>query len=261
MSQIDPVRPLDGRVAVVTGAATGLGREIAVHMAQEGAVVVAVGLESGKAEGLRTVELVEEAGGVGQWISVDIRDSEAVAEMIGEVVARHGVLDILVNNAGSFPTIEPSAEQPLDVWRLVIDTNLNGTWYVSRAAITAMLKTGRHGTIINISSRLALSGGGTGRASYCASKAAVSNLTRQMAVEYGPQGIRVNAICPGFIAGTAAPLAANSERIALASEQTPLWRLGRASDIARAAVFLASDDAEFINGHNLVVDGGASVRP
>ena len=118
----------------------------------------------------------------------------------------------------------------------------------------------QRGVVVNMSSRLALSGGGPGRAAYAASKAAISNLTRQLAIEYGPQGVRVNALCPGFVPYTAGATTSDPERIERAKTQTPWVRLGTPQDIANAALFLATPASEYVNGHNLVIDGGASVR-
>ncbi|WP_213457411.1 SDR family NAD(P)-dependent oxidoreductase [Rhizomonospora bruguierae] len=245
---------LAGKVALVTGAGTGLGNAIARRMAAAGAHVVASGLQAKAAAGIDSDLSME-------WIKIDVRRRDEVDATVGEIFARLGTIDIAVNNAGIFPGVESSVHQDPALWTDVIETNLNGTWHVASSIIRRLLDADRTGTIVNISSRLGLTGGGSGRASYCASKAAVSNLTRQLAVEYGPRGIRINAICPGFVPGTAAQLSQNAERIALALQQTPYTRLGLPEDVAAAAVFLASDEAAFINGHNLAVDGGASVRP
>ena len=237
---------LDGRVAIVTGAATGLGLAIADAMEEAGATVVRVGREAG--DGRRN------------WRTVDVRVREEVDAVVGAVAAELGRLDVMVNNAGISAAEGSSVEKPVENWHEIVDTNLNGTWYGCRAAIRQMLNQGG-GVVINMSSRLALSAGGPGRVAYAASKAGVSNMTRQLAVEYGRQGIRVNAICPGFVPSTEGATARDPAKIELAKTETPSPRLGLPSDVAAAAVFLASDHAGFINGHNLVVDGGASVTP
>jgi meso-butanediol dehydrogenase/(S,S)-butanediol dehydrogenase/diacetyl reductase len=236
---------LEGRVAIVTGAATGLGEAIAKAFAEAGAIVV----RSGRGEPKDPVG----------WRHVDVRRAELVDALVDAAVAEHGRLDVLVNNAGISSTDGSSVEKPLENWHEIVDTNLNGTWYGCRAAIRQMLKQETGGAIVNISSRLALSAGSPGRAAYTASKAGISNLTRQLAVEYGRQGIRVNAILPGFVPYTAGATNNDPVRIELAKKQTPSTRLGLPSDIATAALYLASDAAGFINGHNLVIDGGASV--
>jgi NAD(P)-dependent dehydrogenase (short-subunit alcohol dehydrogenase family) len=238
---------LDGRVTIVTGAATGLGLAIADAFDEAGAVVIRVGRET--------------AMGRANWKTVDVRDQGQVDAAVGAVAAEYGRLDIMINNAGVWTGDGSSVEKPPESWHEIIETNLDGTWFGCRAAIRQMLTQAGGGVVINMSSRLALSAGNAGRAAYVASKAAVSNLTRHLAVEYGRRGIRVNAICPGFVPGTDGVTARDPARIALAQQQTPATRLGRPSDVAAAALYLASDAAEFINGHNLVIDGGASVTP
>lgn len=238
---------LAGKVVVVTGAGSGLGKAIAEAFQRADAIVIGAGLEAAAESGAR-------------WHTVDIRKVDQVEAVIGAVVSEYERLDVMVNCAGVSATPGSSIEKPLDEWHTIIDTNVNGTWYCCRAAIRQMLKQPDCGNVINISSRLALSAGGPGRAAYVTSKAAISNLTRQLAVEYGRQGIRVNAICPGFVPNTAASITSNPEKIASAIEETPSPRLGIPDDVAGAAVYLASDAARYINGHNLVVDGGASIR-
>lgn len=238
---------LSGRVAIVTGAASGLGLAIADALESAGAIVVRAGREAGD--------------GRPGWRKVDVRRAGEVEALVASAAKAHGRLDIMVNNAGLQPTPGSSVEKPAQDWSDVVDTNLNGAWHGCRAAIRQMLSQDGGGTVINISSRLAFSAGGPGRAAYAASKAGLSNLTRQLAVEYGSRGIRVNAICPGFIPGTLGPTARDAERIELARTQTPSPRLGVPADVAAAALYLASDAAGFINGHNLVVDGGASATP
>jgi NAD(P)-dependent dehydrogenase (short-subunit alcohol dehydrogenase family) len=152
---------LDGRIAIVTGASTGLGRAIAEGLRQAGATVVGAGLA---AHGQRPD---------GDWRTVDIRQAEAVDALLADVADKFGSVDIMVNNAGLQATPGSSVEQPLESWRDIINTNVNGTWYCSRAAIRVMLTQPAGGSIVNVSSRLALSAGGPGRAAYATSKAAV----------------------------------------------------------------------------------------
>jgi NAD(P)-dependent dehydrogenase (short-subunit alcohol dehydrogenase family) len=192
---------------------------------------------------------------------MDVRDNEAVEELVSSTVAEFGRLDVMVNNAGVSATSGSSVEKPLENWHEIVDTNLNGCWYGCRAAIRQMLTQEQGGSVINMSSRLALSAGSPGRAAYAASKAGITNLTRQLAVEYGRNGIRVNAILPGFVPYTAGATNNDPVRIELALKQTPSTRLGTPADIAIAALYLASDASGYINGHNLVIDGGASVTP
>jgi NAD(P)-dependent dehydrogenase (short-subunit alcohol dehydrogenase family) len=237
---------LEGRVAIVTGAGTGLGRAIAETFAQAGARVVSIGRGN-------YPEL-------GDWRTVDIRHNDQVERLVEAVAADYGSLDVMVNNAGISATDGSSVEKSLEEWNEIVETNLNGTWYCCRAAIRQMLKQEGRGTIVNMSSRLGLMAGGPGRVAYAASKAGVSNLTRQLATEYGRQGIRVNALCPGFVPYTAGATANDPARIEIARKATPWIRLGLPQDIANAALFLASSASEYVNGHNLVIDGGASVK-
>lgn len=252
---------LKDKVAIVTGGTSGLGRAICLAFADEGATVV-IGGGSIDEDGPQPTHLeIEARGGTARYYPVDVREPEHVDRLVRDTAAEFGRLDIIVNNAGAFPVIQSSIDITPEEWRRVVTTNLDGTWFGCRAAIEQMLSQGTGGRVINISSRIGLTGGGPGRASYCASKAGVSNLTRQLAVEFGSKGITVNAICPGFIPDTGSPISQSEERKETARRTTPHSRLGRVEDVAHAAVYLACDEAEFVNGHNLVVDGGELVTP
>lgn len=253
---------LKDKVAIVTGGTSGIGRGIALAFAQHGArVVVADILERPVSGDKPTHEAILEAGGTAAFYQTDVASLEQVKELIAKTLNEFHQIDILVNNAAAFPTIQSSLLNEDSEWLGVVETNLNGLWFCCKYTLRQMLDQETRGKIINISSRIGLSGAGEGRASYCATKGAVSNLTRQLAVEFGPQGININAICPGFVPNTAQALTHDPERIKVAEQQTPYTRLGTVEDMAAAAVFLASSDSDFINGHNLVVDGGAFVRP
>lgn len=243
---------LQRKIVVVTGAARGIGKAIAEKCAAAGATVVVsdVLIEEGKAT----------AAGLGPaaaFLACDISDRAQVASLVDTVVQRFGRLDVMVNNAGINTGLgreRVNTDQFLDeTWDRIIDVNLNGTFYCCRAAAVAMVKQGS-GSIINIASiagvvALRL------QVAYVAAKAAVIKMTEAMACELGPQGIRVNAISPGSIQAAAKDTVL-SDRMKSIVSFIPQGRLGEPNDIAGAAVFLASDEAAYINGHNLVVDGG-----
>jgi NAD(P)-dependent dehydrogenase (short-subunit alcohol dehydrogenase family) len=237
---------LEGTVALVTGAASGIGRACAERFAAEGA----------------TVETLDVAGGVDHI--VDVTDEAAVAAVVDGLVARHGRLDSVVNAAGVAGG-GPVHLLELDEWNRVLSINLTGTFIVAKHALRPMV-TQRSGSIINIASIEGIEGTEGGSA-YNASKAGVVMLTKNMAIDYGSSGIRVNAICPGFIE---TPMMASVTEMPGMEvfrqkllEEHKLNRFGQPEEIAGAALFLASADASFVTGHALVVDGGftAGMRP
>jgi NAD(P)-dependent dehydrogenase (short-subunit alcohol dehydrogenase family) len=229
---------LDGRVALVTGAASGIGEACVHRFTVEGATCV--GLD------------VDDRGG-----SVDVRDEDAVARVVGRVVADHGRLDVVVNAAGvagGGPVHQLDAAE----WDRVVDVNLKGTYLVCKHALAAMVEQ-RSGSIVNIASIEGIEGT-EGGSVYNASKGGVVLLTKNMAIDYGRLGIRVNCICPGFIDTPMLRSVMEFEAMAQVRERIreehKLGRFGRPEEIASAALFLASDDASFVTGHALVVDGG-----
>jgi NAD(P)-dependent dehydrogenase (short-subunit alcohol dehydrogenase family) len=250
---------LAGRVAIVTGGSSGIGRGIAIAFAREGARVVVADIREEPRRGkyhetdvtTPTVAEIERAGGTGLFVETDVAEESAVRALLEQTVARFGGLDILVNNAG-IHLPGSSQEITLADWDRVMAINLRAVFMTTRLAIP-YLRRSPHGRILHIASVHAY-GGGAGPA-YAPAKAAVVNLARDTALEVGRDGITVNAICPGYIE-TALQDYLTPEQIDACRQRTPLPRLGRPSDIANAAVFLASDDAEWITGTSLLVDGG-----
>jgi len=244
---------LTGRVALVTGAARGLGRAIAETLAAAGAKVACVDVNAQTLS--ETVAAIQGAGGVARALACDVTDSQRVNEVVDEVVKAWEGLHILVNNAG-ITRDNIVLRMKDDQWDAVIQVNLRGTFLFTRAAAKPMLKA-HGGRIVNIASVAGLVGN-PGQANYSASKAGVIGLTRTVARELAGRNITVNAVAPGFIA-TEMTAGLGEEVLAEVKRRTPLGRLGEAQDIADAVLFLASDAAGFITGHVLTVDGGLSV--
>lgn len=254
---------IDGKVAVVTGSGNGIGRAIARAMADAGAkVVVSDVLHE---DGERTVDEIAERGGSAVFVPADVSSPDQAQSLIDAATREFGDLDILVNNAGIGGGQARLHElEPKDFDR-VIDVNLGGTFLCSKYAIPHFLGSG-HGCIVNIASTYGLIGVPKAPA-YCASKGAIINLTRQLAVDYGPDGIRVNAICPGYIdtglgrrASTlsAEQLSAATAIREKAASMQPLGRQAQPEEVAAVALFLASDEASFMTGSIVPVDGGCT---
>ena len=247
---------LDNKVAVITGGASGMGRATVMRFLAEGAsVVVADFNETTGAETLAEAT----AAGFGdrtRFVRVDVANEADIERMIAVALDEFGGLDIVFNNAGVGGAVGPLTETTVEDWDYTFDVLAKGVFLGIKHAARVMLSRGTGGSIINTASIAGLSGDG-GPLVYSAAKAAVINLTRAAAVELGPHRIRVNAICPGFIA---TPLAANrgdlDELRSRFAESQPWPAAGEGEHIAGAALFLASDDAEFVNGESIVVDGG-----
>ena len=238
---------LTGKTALVTGSTRGIGREIAAVLAACGAKVAVAGREQAKA-----AEVATAIGGGAQGFGADMSDGAQVTKLVEEVEAAFGSLDILVNNAGLTRDNLLIRIKDED-WDAVLDANLKGAFAAIRAATRGMMKR-RWGRIINISSVVGITGN-KGQASYAASKAGMLGLTKAVAQELASRNILVNAIAPGFIE-TEMTAALSAEQRAALAERIPLARLGTPTDVANAVAFLASEQAAYITGQVLVVDGG-----
>ncbi len=246
---------LDGKVALITGAGNGMGRVASVLFAQEGArIVVADWSDDGGGE---TVAAVEAAGGEATFVKVDVAKAEQVEAMVAVAMDRFGALHVLYNNAGIFPADDGGVtETPEPTWDRVMEVNLKGVWLGCKYGVPAMLASGG-GSIVNVASFVALMGAATAQIAYTASKGGVLAMTREIAVEYGRQGIRANSLCPGPIATPMLEeLMSDPDRKQRRLVHIPMGRLGQAEELAKAALFLASDESSFMTGAQLVVDGG-----
>ena len=246
-------RRLEGRVAVITAAGSGIGRATAVRMAGEGARVVVNDIDADAA--LATAELVKAEGGDAVAHPADVTSADEVDELVAAAVERHGRLDVMHNNAG-YGRPSPLAELTDESFEDVRSVTFDATVYGTRAALRPMLRQGS-GVIVNTASNAAF--GATGvRAIYGAAKAGVVNLTKSTAVEYGRHGIRAVAICPGPIETPAFRRFAPD--LDFYAAQIPMGRLGRAEEVAALAAFLASDDAAYVSGVAIPVDGAMMAR-
>ena len=245
------MKRLDGRAALVTGSSRGIGAATAERLAAEGAAVVVN--YSGRADAAAdVVARIVDGGGQAVAVQGDVRDPASAAALVEATLDQYGRLDILVNNAG-ITRDGLLVRMSDDDWSDVIDTNLSGAFHTTRTAARHMMKA-RSGSIINVASVVGLTGN-AGQANYAAAKAGLVGMTKAVARELAPRGVRVNAVAPGFIATDmtdAMPAAAREAVTGLIA----LGRLGAAADIAAAIAFLASDDASYITGQVLVVDGG-----
>ncbi len=243
------------RTALITGAGSGIGRETALLFASEGANVVVADRDG---EGARVTALaIADAGGRAHAVTVDVAQAAAVAAAVAEAERTYGALHVLFNNAGIFPDEDGlPVDTPETVWERVIDVNLKGVFLGCKFGIPALLRAGG-GSIINTASFVAVVGAATAQIAYTASKGGVLAMTREIAVAYAKQGIRANALCPGpvdtpLLQQLLADPAARARRLV----HVPMGRLAQAGEIARAALFLASDESSYVNGATFLVDGG-----
>jgi NAD(P)-dependent dehydrogenase (short-subunit alcohol dehydrogenase family) len=248
---------LEGRTALITGAGSGIGREAARLFAREGARVVVADRDA--RGGRETADAVSAAGGEASFVETDVASSASVRAAVEHAERHFGGLHVLFNNAGIFPDDDGDpVATPEEVWDRVMDVNLKGVFLGCKHGIPALLRAGG-GAIINTASFVAVMGAATAQVAYTASKGGVLALTREIAIVYARRGIRANALCPGpvntpLLQQLLADPAARERRLV----HVPMGRLAEAREIAGAALFLASDEAAYVNGATFLVDGGIS---
>lgn len=253
---------LRGKVALITGAGSGIGAATAMVFAQEGARVALADLGP---DGLEPVAAqIRSAGGEALVVAGDVTRRADAQRLVDETVKRFGRVDVLVNSAGVAPRNAPADWDWEEVWDFVMAVNMKGTFLMCRAVADQMVKQGG-GSIVNLSSIYGLVGRpreiGTGLDPYAHSKGGVAQLTRDMAVHFAREGVRVNALCPGFVyTNLTKRLTDDPESLKFLEEKHPMGRLAQPDEIATAALFLASDDASFVTGACLPVDGGYTAQ-
>ena len=250
---------LRGKVAIVTGGTSGIGRDTAVLFAKAGAKVVVAGRR--EAEGKETLDLIRAAGGDGLLVKTDVSRAADVRALVQKTVEKFGRLDVAFNNAGIEGSWSPIAEQSEEDWDSTVDINLKGVWLCLKYEIQQMLKQGGGGVIVNMASVAGFIGS-AGAATYCASKHGVIALTKSAALETARNGIRVNVVCPAVIEtpmGERLWGAPEAKKFALGLH--PIGRFGTPQEIANAVLWMCSDGASFMTGQSLVLDGGFLAGP
>lgn len=244
---------LAGKVALITGAGGGMGRVAAERFAAEGAKVAVVDLEARP----EVVEAITAAGGEAIAVAADVRDFAQVEAAVARTVEAFGGLHVLYNNAGvSLGDDDDAVSTPESTWELTMDVNVKGLWLCCKAGIPAMLESGG-GSIINVASFVAHLGAATPQLAYTTSKGAVLSMTREIAVIYARQGIRANALCPGpVLTPLLAKYLSDDEKRNRRLVHIPMGRFGEAEEMVNGALFLASDEASYMTGQSLLIDGG-----
>ena len=252
---------LQGKVGMITGGTSGIGREAAVLFAKAGAKVVVAGRR--EVEGKETVELVRAAGGDGLFVKTDVSRAADIQALVRKTVEKFGRLDVAFNNAGIEGNWLPIVEQPEEDWDSTMAINLKGVWLSLKYEIQQMLKQGGGGAIVNMASVAGLIGS-AGAATYIASKHGVMGLTKSAALETARHGIRINVVCPAVIETAMSDrLFGEPEARKFALELHPIGRVGTPKEVAEAVLWMCSDQASFMTGQSLVLDGGmlAGIKP
>jgi NAD(P)-dependent dehydrogenase (short-subunit alcohol dehydrogenase family) len=250
------MRRLEGRVALVTGGASGIGRATSERLASEGAVVVVTDVQDEAGE--ETAAAIRAGGGDALYVHLDVTDEEGWGAAVARVLAERGRLDVLVNNAG-LGDLAPIEETTIADWERTIAIDQTGVFLGMKSCAEA-LKASEHGSVINISSIFGTSGGFGTSPAYHAAKGAVRTLTKNVALHWAGEGVRVNSIHPGFIRTPILDQAKETDVWEAMTAMTPMGRLGEPEEIAAAVAYLASDDASFVTGLELYVDGGYIAR-
>jgi NAD(P)-dependent dehydrogenase (short-subunit alcohol dehydrogenase family) len=252
---------LEGKRALITGGGTGIGRATAELFVREGARVMVSGRRRAELE--ETVRLCEKAGGTAALVTGDVAKADDAERMVRESVKAFGGIDVVVNNAGIIVRNASVTTVAIEDWQRVLDVDLHGVFLVSRFALLEMVPAGRGGAIVHVSSVAGIMGDPK-MAPYNAAKGGVNLLTKNMALDYAPHGIRVNAVCPGRVAtpmpkSRLKPGEDWEEVLTRWGKNIPLGRVGRPEDIAQSILFLSGDESSWITGTTLVIDGGATI--